>query len=195
VRITPVAPDEGPAQTPYVFYDANFEPGTSAPLLQCAASNWPTGAVQAQIDVWCSYAMSRPSATIELADVADVAPPTAAGFPAPVEGVFYRVRLRRRSDASQPLQLSVVEQHTAGSDGLDALKLQCHPAPDRIVHLFDAENRLVVHTFYYNHGTPEPSQLRLTSRTAAQDGALRLRAPLEMEIFDNRDTVELSLPR
>lgn len=190
-QITPLSSSDA-APPPYLFYDANFEPGTSTPLLRCAVRDWPRDASRAQIDVWCSYSLTRPSAVVALADVANVPPPAPAGFAAPVAGVFYRVRRRRPAAPGAPLEVSVVEQHTADSDGLDALKVQCHPPPDHIEHLFDADNRLVVHTFLYQAGSPEPQELRFSTRGAVQAGALHLTGPLEVEIFDNRDTVDLS---
>jgi hypothetical protein len=50
-----------------------------------------------------------------------------------------------------------------------------------------------VHTFYYNAGNAAPpSELRFTRRGDLHAGALRLAAPLLLDVFDRRDTLELT---
>jgi hypothetical protein len=195
VEIAPHAADSSGDASPYIFYDANFKPGEPGPLLECVAREWPAGAQQADVSVWCKYAMTKPLLQTPLDDVADRAPPSQRGFSLGDTGISYRVRRHLPLSDTEPLRVGVVEWHVPGGSDLGALKVELLPPADRVVHRFDAENGVVVHTFYYNPASGVvPSELRFTRREDLHGGALRLAAPITVDVFSQQDTVELSFP-
>jgi Mg-chelatase subunit ChlD len=183
----------------YIFYDVNYEPRTRVPVLEWTAAQWPDEAEQAEVRVWGRMTKIPPTVVVALADVADRVPEHGEGHPlSAVPGVTYQVRTQRGAARDEALyRVSLLERHGAGSTGVDALKVELVPAAQRIRHQFDAENRLVLHTFDYHlpeGEIPENLAIHFTTRAALQSEAWLPDEPAVVGVAAQDDLLPLTAP-
>jgi hypothetical protein len=197
VEIVPRMPaaDEQPA--PYIFYDAPFQPGTPVPLVRLPASNWPSGAARAVVQMWVRDTPAQPADRVLLSKVADLVPSASAGFPiAGVPGVAYQARTFRGPGGQ--FTVGLVERHGADSPGVGSVKVALSPPADHVVHQFDGADRVVLHTFTYRtppENLAERLEIRFTTRAAVLAGARRLAQETEISVSDRADLIELAAPQ
>lgn len=195
VEVAPLGlpPQEDPG--PYIFYDAPLEAGTSVPLATFVAQNWPAGAPRAEIRVWAKSVPTEPTQSRPLTEVADRLPPDGAGFAVPgVAGVTYQVRT---AGGNGGLSVGVIERHDERSPGVGSLKVALTPPASRVIHQFDAANRLVLHTFTYDRPSAElRGRLRIefTSRSEALSRSWRTAQPAIVDVSDRLDLLEVTPP-
>ena len=149
IEIRPRAADKSTPWQPYIYYDANYEPGTPAPVLELLADDWPAAARQAEVRGWVKFEQTPPCLTVKLADVANRLPAAGTGATLPgLPGVTFQVRMQHGEHPGEPYRVAVVERHSADSPGPGSLKVELDPPAARVVHRFDRENHLATHTFY-----------------------------------------------
>lgn len=196
VQIAPLGlpPQQDPG--PYIFYDAPLEPGTSVPLANFLATNWPPAATKAEIRVWAKSTATEPTQTRPLSDVADRLPAEGSGFEIPgIAGVTYQVRTVGGS--GQPLSVGLIERHDERSPGVGSLKVTLSPQATRVTHQFDAANRLVLHTFTYEQPAEDLRgriAVQFTPRDLAQSRSWRTAQPAIVDVSDRQDLLEVSPP-
>jgi Mg-chelatase subunit ChlD len=187
VEITPVVRPGQPPSPTYVFYDARYLPNTSVPVLQWTVTDWPAGANQARIRVWCRPDQSRPTSTLTLREVVDTARNPDVILEG-VAGVNARVRVREQT----PLQVSVVERHSNDSTGVGTLKvgLKSSVTPSRVRHRFDSANRIATHLFEFHDretAVLAEGEIEFTTRTSAQAGAWRMADTVIIDVTESGD--------
>ncbi len=193
IEITPVVDGKRTATTPYIYYDANFEPRTTAPVLDWFADAWPGAATQAEVRGWIKYSHTKPDWTVKLKDVANQLP--ANGLGASLEGlpgVSYQVRSRRGEAPGSPMRVAVIERHEDNSAGLGSLKVELYPQPAHIVHRFDQEHSLATHIFEIDQSDEQTAgnyELRFTRRDSVQSGAMQLAEPIVRRVVDGSDVI------
>ncbi len=193
-EITPVSQGRRMASDCYVFYDASYEPDLPVPLMRCRCRNWPKGAAQAEVRLWCSYEAIKPSEVIPLARVANQAPVSDEGFElTSIAGVRYQVRNLDRANTGNRLQIRVVERHKPGVSA-NAVKVELFGPPSFITHQFDWDRGVVLHSFEYESGAAQadpPTELRFCTRDKFTAGAMRMEQPMVLDIAKD---VEVVLP-
>lgn len=198
LEVTPVTRSEESRAPSYYFYDAPYEPDTPVPVLRRLAAGWPPGYREAEVRFWCKMERT-PAAAVRLEDVADVPPTTGQGLPVPgAPGIVFQVRTQRGVAPGAPFRVALIERHGADSPGVGALRVEMSPTPERVIHQFDAENRLVLHTFEYataEDPTGLSREILFTSRRDLETGAMYLDAAAAVEITDTGNLIELTAPR
>ena len=196
VQIAPLGlpPQDDPG--PYIFYDAPFEAGTSVPLANFLAINWPAAAPRAEIRVWAKSTATAPAVTRPLTEVADRLPAEGSGFEiAGIVGVTYQVRTVGGS--GQPLSVGLIERHDERSPGVGSLKVALSPPASRVTHQFDAANRLVLHTFTYEQPAEDLRgriAIQFTPRELALARTWRTAQPTIVDVSDRQDLLEITPP-
>ncbi|HEY2146638.1 MAG TPA: vWA domain-containing protein, partial [Pirellulales bacterium] len=66
IEVTPLLDERRASPSKYVFYDANFEPGTSVPVLNWLAADWPGAAKQASVVGWIKYDRTPPDWVVKV---------------------------------------------------------------------------------------------------------------------------------
>ncbi|MBW3598110.1 MAG: hypothetical protein KY475_12650, partial [Planctomycetes bacterium] len=198
LEVTPVNPDDQTRAPSYLFYDAPSEPDTPVPVLRRLAPNWPRGYRQGELRFW-SKMEKTPAAAVRLEEVADRPPAAGAGYIIPgVAGVTYQVRTHRGASPGAPFRVALIERHGVESPGVGAVKVEMSPAPQHALHQFDAENRLVLHTFEFATAE-DPSglsrEILFTPRADIETGAMHLDDAAIVEITDTGNLIELNPPR
>ncbi len=178
VEVRPRQPDRslGPA---YSFYDLTFDSDRPVPVSSCVAPAWPENAASAAIRLWLKMTKTEPDHSVPLERFADE---TVVLKPAP--DVRFSLELGRREKPEDPHQVILTERHPPGS-GLDAVKVEMWPPPERTVHRYNFETATVRHTFVYSAvaaGQMRDARVLLTSRQRLADGAVALIEPLEVTI-------------
>ena len=109
IEVTPKADDRRTTFPKYIFYDANYEPGTAAPVLKWLAADWPAAARAAEVRGWFKTEPTKPGWIVKLTDVADRLPQAGTGATlAGLAGYTYQVRTRR-GDHAGGYRVAVVE--------------------------------------------------------------------------------------
>ena len=145
------------------------------------------------MQVWFKAERTAPTWTVSVDDAAMGGPGGSSlkGLP----GITYQLRARRGRGPDDPFRIAVVERHASGAPGLDALKAELYPAPQRAVHRFDVENRLVTHTFYLDPaeaGAADSYEVRFTSREDAHSGAWQMVEPITVNVPEASDFLRLT---
>lgn len=187
IEITPIVRSGMFSPSTYVFYDTNYLPNTSIPVLRWTVNDWPVEASQAKIRVWFQFEESKPLSTIALRDVLD----SARNPDLPLEGVAgvnTRVRIRRNG----VLQVSIVERHSKDSAGVGSLKVGLNSSviPSRIRHRFDAVNRIATHLFEFpqqEESVLADGTVVFTTRNSAQAGAIRINDAVVIDVTESKD--------
>ncbi|HEY5314359.1 MAG TPA: hypothetical protein VIK18_17630, partial [Pirellulales bacterium] len=181
-----------------VFYDANYQPGTSVPVENCVAGNWPAAAKTAVISAWFKRQPTAPARVLSFGDL--LGRKSDAEPLAPIEGlpgVSIQLRLDRDPRSRDDYRLAVVERHDLHSPTLAALKVETAPMAQRVVHRFDAANRLVTHQFFFRR-VPQDGinayELRLTLAADAKAEAYAAE-PTEVVVSTASDLIRLAPPK
>lgn len=193
IEVTPLLDEKRAAPSKYIFYDANFEPGTSVPVLNWLAGDWPAAARQAEVRGWIKFEPTKPDWTVKIGDVANKVPTVGTGASlSGLPGVSYQVRTHRGERPGSPYRVAVIERHADDSPGLGSLKVEIYPQPLHVVHRFDAENHLATHVFELdeiNEQAVANYELRFTRRESTQKGALQLAEPIVRAVTDSSDVI------
>jgi hypothetical protein len=194
VEVEPVGlpPEQSPG--PFIFYDAPLAAGTTVPVANFVARQWPAQAARGQVRVWSKNGPSTPSEERPLSDVADRLPENAAGFPiSGVAGIGYQVRTAGGN--GEPLVVGLVERHERAAS-VGSLKVALSPQPRQATHQFDAQNRVVVHTFTFDAGSADRGRiiLQFTTRDSALAHSARTAQPVLIDVTDRSDLLELTPP-
>jgi hypothetical protein len=183
IEIAPLVQGRPPADNGYLFYDANYEPDMPVPVMRCRCLNWPKEADQAAVRVWCAERPVDPDEVVPLARVADQTPPAGEGFELKsMPGVRYQVRTTPLPGGRT--QVRIVERHRPDVP-IHALKVELFPPPRHIVHQFDAEHGIVLHTMELDAaaGKSEPAaELRFTARSHFTEAVWRIEQPVNVGI-------------
>ena len=193
IEVTPLLDEKRAAPSKFIFYDANFEPGTSVPVLNWLAEDWPATAKLAEVRGWIKFEPTKPDWTVKIGDVANKVPDAGTGASlSGLSGVSYQVRTRRGDKPGSPYRVAVIERHGDDSPGLGTLKVEIYPQPLHVVHRFDAENHLATHVFELdeiNEQSIANYELRFTRRESTQKGALELAEPIVRTVTDSSDVI------
>jgi len=183
VEVVPLVKGRLPSEDGYLFYDENFEPDMPVPVIHCRCRNWPKEADRAAIRVWFAQRPVAPDEVVPLTKVANQTPPSGEGFELmSVPGVRYQVRASRRPKPGAPMQVRIVERHRPDVP-VHAMKVELFPPPRHIVHQFDAEHGIVLHTMEFDapSGKADPSaELRFTARSHFTEAAWRIEQPVTL---------------
>jgi len=185
VEIVPLVQGRLRADDGYLFYDENYEPDMPVPVIRCRCRNWPKEADQAAIRLWCAERPVEPDEVVPLAQVADQTPPSGEGFELKnIPGVRYQVRTIAPSRPAERMQVRIVERHRPDVP-IYAMKVELFPLPRHIVHEFDTEHGIVLHSFELDSPagkTDAAPQLRFTARAHFTDAAWRIEQPVTVGI-------------
>lgn len=174
----------------YTFYDGNFVPGQPVPRLDLSATKWPIGASKGRVRIWSSYddvgsdiQLTSPSIesspnrdgihqSIRVKDLGSSGIPIADGVimcrnPVEVGQVDSANRLR--------FVLDFIDDSISVSSWRVDLPETIKHSADRIKRQFDHENRIAVHTFYFEGTIPEIEFVEVCNRAHVVSGADRLR--------------------
>jgi hypothetical protein len=178
VEIRPRLPDRslGPA---YSFYDLTFELDRPVPVLSCLAPAWPENAASAAIRLWFKMSKTEPDLAVPLQQFAEQAVMVKSA-----PDVRFSLEVPRREKPEDPHQVILTERHPPGS-GLDAIKVQFWPPPERTIHRYSFETATIRHTFVYSAVAAEPmrdARVLLTSRQRLAQGAVATAEPLEVTL-------------
>jgi hypothetical protein len=109
-----------------------------------------------------------------------------------VPGVSLQVVTAAGTRPGEPYRIGIVERHAAGGPDVHGLKvgLATSVRPEEVIHEFDAEHRVVTHTFVFRNVDPKTleddarSQILLTPRDTARAGAWQLEEAAVVDISD-----------
>jgi hypothetical protein len=193
IEVTPMLDEKRAAPAKYIFYDANYEPGTTVPVLDWLSADWPAGAKQAEVRAWLKFEPTKPDWIVKLGQVANQLPQSGAGAALDgLPGVTYQVRTRRGDTPGSPFRVAVIERHAEESPGLGSLKVEIYPQPAHVVHRFDAENHLATHLFELDVTSEQAVgayELHFTRRENAQKNTLQLAEPITRDVTDSTDVI------
>jgi len=199
VEVAPVLDNELATPLVYGFYDTHFESQQPVPLLRWTATNWPPGAREAAVRVWAKFEPTEPVQTITVPELFGNRDTFSALQQVNgMTGVKFRVDI---GEAGR--ELKVVEQHDASSAGIYAMKVKLitprELRPLRVVHQFDAENGLAIHSFHFAAESAaalaksSASSLAFFTRESIQQGAFAMDGgALVVPIYGSGDTLPLN---
>jgi len=208
IEVLPMIPGQTTVADRYVFFDDNYEPELPVPLLNCRCCNWPNEADKAEVRVWCLPQAVEGAEVVPLESVVNRTPPSGEGFELDIiSGVSFQARSTRRAESADRFQVRVVQRHAPGT-AVNALKLELRPRPSRILHQFDWDRGIVLHTFEYDshaaqllddgQATPPlnlPSpELRFQTRDQLIGRAWRLQQPITLGIAEHNEVIAPSNP-
>jgi hypothetical protein len=199
IEITPVGGAVAAKPLVYGFYDANYESQQPVPLLRWTASNWPAEAREAAVRVWAKFTPTEPIQTIAIDQLLRSDP--ASSDPQPVKGVNgveFQIDVRNGGQ-----ELKIVERHAASSQGVYGMKVKLVTAPelrpDRVVHQFDVENGIAIHSFFFSAekaatlASSSGNSIAFFTRESLQQHAWTLDAgSLIVPIYGQGDTLPLN---
>ena len=191
IEVAPVVPASSAAVESYVFYDSNYAPGTSVPVLKWQADQWPASANQARIRFWCKMTETPPTRIIAL-DGTPMPDRSARFGLAEAPGISYGLSVRR----GDPCQALLIERHSVDSPGIAAMKVEFRSdaiVPARVTHRFDSANRWATHRFQFrpfSRDVGKLGEIRLTSRQALMQGAWSLPESILVDVTEATDVLE-----
>ncbi len=189
IEISPVIATNAAPVDSFVFYDANYVPRTSVPVLRWIEEHWPTNA---RIQFWCKLKPTVPTKTIEIESSAQLDRNLNFGL-AEVPGTSYGLSVRR----GVPFQALLIERFTVDAPRTAVTKVEFRSetvSPSRVTHRFDSTNRWATHRFQFNNVAPNVGKLgeiQLTSRQAVMDGALTSPEEILVDVTESVDVMEL----
>jgi len=186
IEVTPVT-SNGPSNITYRFYDANYRSQTSVPVLKWTVTDWPEGAMQANVQTWFRSDSASPTHAIPLKAVLQTGHVPDIKL-ATVPGVTYRIDVKQ----GRTWQIFVLEQHDETSKGLGVSKvaLRANTKPTHIRHQFDDFNRCAAHVFEFSNSAEsvlETAEILLTTRREAVDHAFRSRETILIDVTESSD--------
>jgi hypothetical protein len=169
---------------PYVFYDTNYVPNESVPVVVWRANEWKDW-TNARISFWCKFRATDPAFAIRLRDA------NYRDFQSvpDLNGVQLRVETR---ESGGVYQVYVVENHSAQSAGVDSLRIQFQTdpqyKPSRVQHQFDRNTRIATHSFEFPSSERariesfDGSRVLITRASDIKEGALQISGDSAIEI-------------
>ncbi|MEK6238138.1 MAG: hypothetical protein N2C14_25780, partial [Planctomycetales bacterium] len=197
IEIKPVV-EKGSAPK-YVFFERSYLPRRPVPVAGCVASGWPAAATHADVSVWWKNEKTEVGHQIPVGEVVGRRAASRGEFTIPgIPGVSYRVQIKPGQPPETPLRVIMLQNFSDKAEDLYVLKTEIHPAPDKLSRSYDARNRLVVHTFYFNE-EDEASirdfyRFRFTSRRSLQEDALRLAEPIRVRVPKMTGVIPFRVP-
>ncbi|MEI7458543.1 MAG: vWA domain-containing protein [Pirellula sp.] len=206
IEISPVL--EGPIKSrqSYVFYDTNYESKTPVPMVSWFASNWPTLAQKADVQVWAKFGVPPPLQTISISEIQKNAQRSLSGVALKgVDGVTLQMSLNENRPGIGKFEVQVSEIHDSTSLGVGSIGIYFESQdliqPKRVTHRFESESGLVIHTFEFDSTElkallqPENSRLAIRSRASIIEGAWQLqgRPPIRVEVRQQPETLPLMI--
>lgn len=186
IEVSPLG-DDGTASEPYVFYHDRYLPQTPVPVVRWTAANWPADANTAQVRLWGRDTSVEPVAVMPLADLLQAKTATV------VTGLE-QVRLEAfMVEEAGSLRVDVVERHGTGSPGVGHIAVTCSDAarPREVVHRFDSEHNVVLHTFRFDRTDANDVTNRIafvvSTRRAIENDGWRLDPPAVVDVSGQAD--------
>lgn len=135
---------------PYIFYDPNYLPGQSAPVLKCLASKWPASADQA--DIWLFFKMHATGATrgLRIGEVKRLGEQPDDQLALRLksgETVRFAVDVTPAPSQADAWNVVVKEIHEPEDHNLGSVKVALSPAASRSSRRYFAALGQVEHTF------------------------------------------------
>ena len=192
IEVTPIL-SSGQRGDKYVFYDRNFRPGVSVPVLRWLAEDWPVDAAQAEVDFFCRFDELDPDERIPVPAGADAGTLHTVELPQPANGTL---TIERYEDDFA--ELRVIEQYAA-APGFPAVRVQLATTagPVEAVRRFDATHRIAVHQFHVplaDGAVFDRAELRITRRDRERIGAWQLSSPIRVDIANSDGLIVPSAP-
>lgn len=203
VEVLPISERVDTLQKPYVFFDTNYDPGTTVPLISWTATNWPVSATKADVRVWAKYTTTTPLETIKLADIQKDPQRFASGeVIRGVDGVKLAISMADRSEIDG-YELQVSEIHSERSLGVGSIGVYLESddgLPSRVTHRFEHENGLAIHTFEFKSKLDRPKppfpsgRLIIRTRSSIQDAAWQLQGgqPIRVDVRKPQDSLQVT---
>lgn len=182
-----IIPDTGnPNEQPFVFYDTNFEPNKPVPELRWSVNDWP-GARKATMQFWCKYDSPTQSVPIALGDLLNRPDEFNEYRDVGIgQGVNVRFSIDSISDGGKRIR---VFQGSGGVGVRVAFETTSRVTPRRVKRRFDRGGR-ASHEFHFSAEEWEVLSknarntfIKIASREACHDGALRLREPVRVSVY------------
>ncbi|QGJ69878.1 Hypothetical protein PBC10988_15650 [Planctomycetales bacterium 10988] len=197
IEITPILSGGLPGD-PYTFYQRNFVVGESVPILQATARSWPQAAKKADVNFWWNESRTNPNMRIKVSDAIERQKSYPDGMPVTaIPNVTFKVQLRPPPEDSpnEPLRVVVIEDFTQDAEDIYMMRTEMNPPAAQTTHRYDAEHRLVVHTFLYpniSESIVQNYQILFTSRRDIQKDAWHVAKPLRIDIPELTDVIPFS---
>ncbi len=177
----------------YIFYDAEFVPQTSVPVLRTVAKAWPKQAQRAKIEFWCKWSVTEPSLLIPFSQLPDPnQPSTHRNTVDDIPGFEYRVREKRES----PGEVTFLETYSSKGETLVKVDTIGPIAPLRTKHQFDEANSMATHSFFFENLPDGLRQslnaIRVVSRRRMLDGAWHVEEGMIVDVPSQSDTLPSS---
>jgi hypothetical protein len=176
LTVTPITNDPASNKGAYIFYDRAFESRTSTPVMRFLAEQWPVGAEDARLELWCKFRRKTPIEQSKTFTVGRFS----TGLPEKVQ--FGNAAVEVEVETMQPgkdgmLRVVVTEIH---QDRWNPLKVEIDSSPQpnikKAVHRFSDANKAAKHTFYFeNIRDPRDAadfRVILTPQSAVKDEAM-----------------------
>jgi len=179
VQVRPVLRAGQAAGADYAFYDLDFLPDCSAPVLSCRVPNWPTAATEAEIQAFCKLRETPPDRDLSVRDMRH-RPPRLETLPE----LAFEADLIPSRQAGEPLRVVVTERHPPGGD-LYGVKVEIRPLSGKIVHRYNGSTGVIRHTFLFENaaaGEAENYRVLLTTRKRLSEGSIALPRPLRVTV-------------
>ncbi len=206
IEISPVLEGPNRSRPSYVFYDTNYESKTPVPMVSWFASNWPTLAQKADVQIWAKYGVTPPLQTISISEIQKNAQRSLSGVTLKgVDGVTLQMSLNENRPGIGKFEVQVSEIHDSASLGVGSIGIYFESQdliqPKRVTHRFESESGLVIHTFEFESSDLKPllrsekSHLAIRSRSSIIEGAWQLqgRPPIRVEVRRQQETLPLML--
>ncbi|MFO0906570.1 MAG: vWA domain-containing protein [Pirellulales bacterium] len=204
IEIKPILADAGVEAQSYVFYDRQFASDEPVPVVDCVATNWPSGARQAEVRVWSKATATPAVQDVPLADVLAnrerfQQPQVVSG----ADGLQFVCSIHESPGGAGPWEVRVVTQLTLEGSDIAHLRVlwdgEFGVRPLRVVHRYEVSRRQAVHSFWFPAETAPKSvadgkgRIAFTHRSATRDGAFRTPndRPLVVDVQGASDTLPL----
>ena len=181
IEVTPLSTNNQTNAT-YRFYDTNYQPQTSVPVLKWTVNDWPEAATHAKIQAWFRWEQSPGTLAINLKQAISTGHMRDVKL-ADLPGVTFQIDVKK----GRSLQIMVIEQHDPKSEGLGTLKVSIRNSmtATRIRHQFDDLNRVAIHSFQISADDLDRSEILITKRTLALDRANRPRESIIVDVTES----------
>lgn len=134
------------ADSPYLFYDPNYEPQTTVPVLRWTAAGWPANRQTARVAAWVCEELPAASLQVPLADNLDEAIREGLELTLPIET---NARLHVRVRPGDQDRIDVIERRSSDLTADDVLhvRLVSDRTIQRVLRRFDLQQGVAIHMF------------------------------------------------
>lgn len=187
------------ADSPYLFYDPNFEPQTTVPVLRWTAAGWPANRQSARIAAWVCQELPEANLRVPLADNLDEAIRDGLELTLPIEP---NARLHVRVRPGDQDRIDVIERRTTDLTADDVLhvRLVSDRTVQRVLRRFDLQQGVAIHMFVLANDARALSdrlretQLEFRTQAAIKAGALTPAESITIPIAADTGLIPLSPP-